>query len=118
MLFDGEGVCPNSIHEFIERLLSRSFLVAAFLLEENHQPFALPANGCEIFVSQVGPLLFDLVTPIFPIARDLVPTHRICRFLLPYREIKKADMAAHLEVFRHVGLLINAPTEFNRFAIY
>ena len=33
-------------------------------------------------------------------------------------EIKKADAAKHLEVFRHVGLLGNAPTGSDRFAIY
>ena len=31
---------------------------------------------------------------------------------------KKADVAEHLEVFGHVGLLGNAPTGSNRFAIY
>ncbi len=34
------------------------------------------------------------------------------------RKIKKTDVAKHLEVFRHVGLLGNAPTGSDRIAIY
>jgi hypothetical protein len=51
--------------------------------------------------------------PVYQVAEFVKQTHCLGR-----RRIKKADVVEHPKVFRHIGLLRNAPPECDRAALY
>lgn len=62
----------NSLSSFSPPGLWRSHI----FLEEAHQPFALSTNRGDILVGQLGPSFLDSEATVFPVARDLIPTHQ------------------------------------------